>query len=341
MKNKAGKSWKRSHIYLAVVFLFAQPVVLASSAQAGAELRIWGLGEGRGSASPLLGVLIKLELDYMRLHPEVTFTHHLNGNDSALGGLYVGAADLIFMDREPTYIELDGYQQALAGQKPFTMPLMRGGVRSPAHSSPLVLVVNEMNPISTLKLSDLNALFNARVVARQTRSSTWAGLGLDASWSVRPVNLYGFASESAEGGTFSKTVMSGSRQWVCRYHEFSEMPNAFAAAKHVVEAVYRDADGLGLTTLDAVTAGVRVIAVGETAETAVLPSSQTLSSGEYVLGRTLSVLARADKKGRVSHAARSFIAYLASDKATAIISADGDYLPLSSGTLAKKGKTLK
>ena len=126
-----------------------------------ATIRIWGVGPGGRIASPLLGVLTKLEDDYRIGHPEVSFVHHLNGNDSALGGVYVGAADLALMDREPSYIELDGYQQAITGEKPFEIALMRGGTRLGEHSSPLVVIVNRRNPLRTLSTRQLEAIFSA------------------------------------------------------------------------------------------------------------------------------------------------------------------------------------
>src|SRR5947209_493511 len=81
----------------------------------GVTIRISGVGPGWHGESPLLGVLTRLEADYASEHPGVRFAHQLNGNSSALGSLYIGAADLALMDREPTYLELDGYQQAIAG----------------------------------------------------------------------------------------------------------------------------------------------------------------------------------------------------------------------------------
>lgn len=132
-----------------------KPPVKASkdTKNATTELRIWGVGGVAQSASPLLIILTKLEADYQREHPEVTFSHHLSGDDSALGGLYVGAADLALMDREPSYIELDGYQQMRTGRKPFELALMRGGARSGDQSAPIIVVVNSSNPLAQLKLS--------------------------------------------------------------------------------------------------------------------------------------------------------------------------------------------
>jgi hypothetical protein len=66
-------------------------------------LRVWGANDQVGQTNPLLEILTRLEAAYTRIHPEVSFTNQLHGNDSALGALYVGAADVVFMTRPPLY----------------------------------------------------------------------------------------------------------------------------------------------------------------------------------------------------------------------------------------------
>ena len=73
-------------------------------------------------------------------------------------------------------------------------------------------------------------------------------------WATHLVSLYGFPIDSAEAQTFSAVAMSNSRRWVCEYHEFEDASNVVAAVEH-------DRYAIGLTTLDAVTADVKVVAI--------------------------------------------------------------------------------
>jgi phosphate transport system substrate-binding protein len=302
----------------------------------GAVLRIWGIGaEGQGT-SPVLDILTKLEMNYRRMHPEVSFTHHLSGNDSALGGLYVGAADVVLMDRKPSYIELDGYQQVITGQKPLEIAVMRGGVQVGGHSSPMVVVVNKKNPLVRLTITELDAVFNAAHAPAGHQVRTWADLGLAGDWAKHPVNLYGFGTESDEASIFSKTVMADSRRWVCAYQEVSDRASAEEAAKRIVATIVRDPYALGLTTLDAMVSGAKVLAINDATGVARLPTKETLASGEYVLGRTVLALARADKDGHPESKVRDFLEYLMSAEAQAIISTDGSYVPVAEKVYASK-----
>lgn len=310
------------------------PKMSEGKESSGVVLRIWGVG-AKGK-SPLTAVLTKLEADYRKEHPEVSFTHHLSGNDSALGGVYVGAADVAFMDREPSYIELDGYQQVITGEKPFKMGVMRGGVQVANHSSPLVLVVNQKNPLANLSFSQLDAIFNAAHVPASHIVRTWGDLGLEGEWANQPLNLYGFEIEKAESRTFSKVAMADSRRWVCAYQEVKDSAGAENAAKSVVESVARDPYAMGVTTYDAVGTATKIVAVTEA-----MPTTETLSSGDYVLGQTVLVIARADKDGRAGARVRGFLTYLLSARAQAIIAADGSYVPLSEKLLVPERETLR
>ena len=321
---------------------------LAGTAQKGGEnarsvLRIWGAGaEGQSqSASSLPRVLTKLETDYRREHPEVSFAHHLSGNDSALGGLYVGAADLALMDREPSYIELDGYQQVIKGQKPYEVALMRGGTLSGGHSSPLVVVVNVDNPLARLTLDELDRVFDAKRQSTSHQVTTWGDLGLGAGWTDQRLHLYGLETGGAEAAIFSKVVMAGNQRWVCWYQEMKENGGSGNAARSVAEAVARDPYALGLTTLDAVTVRTKVLAITDTTGTARLPTADGLTSGEYPLGRTLLMLTRAEKNGQPEDKVRGFLEYLLGPRGQAIIASDSAYVPLSKKEIEHEREALR
>lgn len=304
-------------------------------------LRIWGAGGEDRSASPLLGVLIKLETDYRKSHPEVTFTHHLTGNDSALGSLYVGAADLVLMDREPSYIELDGYQQMIKGEKPFEIGVMRGGVHSGEPGSPLVVVVSSSNPLAQLTMAELASIFDAEHQSQTNQVRTWGDLGLTAKWKNEPLHLYGFGIESGEAMTFSKIAMAGDRRWVCGYKEMKPRSSTDNVAEDVAKAVARDTHAIGLTTFDAVTTGTKVVAIMDAAGVGWVPTRESLASGQYPFGRTLFALTKMKKDGHPEDKARGFLNYLLGPQAQTIIAADAAYVPLAENLIAHERETLR
>lgn len=126
-------------------------------------LRIWSQANETTGNGTLLQMLTRLEAAYSGLNPAVHFADELHGNDSALGGLYVGAADLVFMTREPSYIELDEYQQMIQGQTPLQIAVMRGSPSARGSNSPLVLVLNRGDPVTSITLPQLKSLARKEV----------------------------------------------------------------------------------------------------------------------------------------------------------------------------------
>ena len=305
-----------------------------------ATIRIWGTGNGRLGASPLFGLLAILEADYRTDHPDTDFVNSLNGNDSALGALYVGAADVALMDRDPSYIELDGYQQAIAGQKPFIEAIMRGGTAVGGHSSPLVIIVNRYNPLERLSVPQLERIFDATNEGAGQRAKLWGDLGLRGIWTSRPLHLYGFGIETDEARTFSKAVLNDSRRWPCGYREMEGVTGG-AVARRIRSAVASDTNAIGITTFDSVSADSKIVAIEGSGGKPIMVTPNTLRDGRYILGRTVFALAKAQKDGSVEAAVRSFLAYLVSARAESIVAADGEYLPLADDLLDPERKVLR
>jgi phosphate transport system substrate-binding protein len=282
-------------------------------------LRVWGAKSGE-----LLRALNRLEAGYRALNPDTHFDNQLRGNDSALGGLYVGAADLVLMTREPSYIELDGYQQMIHGQTPLQIAMMRGGPNAHGPASPLVLVVNSANPLVSVDLAKLKAIFTASHGSGLPVAGLWHDLGVKGRQAQRPIHLYGFDTESDDAVTFAVAALGNHPRWACNYKAAPDTPNA---ANRIFQEVQHDADGLGLTTLDAVGSNVKVLEIAASGG-AVGPTPEALGSGNYVLERTVFALARKTSEGNAEPAVRSFLAFVLSTQGRAILRSDGTFISL-------------
>jgi phosphate transport system substrate-binding protein len=304
----------------------------ASSSHATKVLRVWG-----AESSELLLTLNRLEAAYSVINPDTHFDNQLRGNDSALGGLYIGAADVAFMTREPSYIELDGYQQMIQGQTPLEIEVMRGGPTAHGPLSPLVLVVNSANPLASVDIPKLKAIFTVSHSTGLPAASLWQDLGVNGSQGRRPIHLYGFATESEEAATFSVAALGDRPRWACNYKATPDTPNA---ATQISQEVQNDLDGLGLITLDAVGPHIKVLEIAAS-RGAVGPTPEALGSGDYVLGRTVFVLARKTSEGNAEPAVRSFLAFLLSTQGQAILRSDGALLPLGDSEKKAAREALK
>jgi phosphate transport system substrate-binding protein len=304
----------------------------ASSSHDPKVLRVWG-----ARSSELLRALSHLEAGYSAINPDAHFDNQLRGNDSALGGLYVGAADLVFMTREPSYVELDGYQQMINGQTPLQIAVMRGGPTAHGPASPLVLVVNIANPLASVDLAKLKAIFTASHGSGLPVAGLWRDLGVKGLQAQRPIHLYGFDTDSDEAVTFAVAALGNHPRWACDYKAAPDTPNA---ASWIFQDVQHDLNGLGLTTLDAVGSNVKVLEIAASGG-AVGPTPEALGSGYYVLGRTIFALARKTSEGNAEPGVRSFLAFVLSTEGQAILRSDGTFISLGDSATKAAGEALK
>lgn len=297
-----------------------------SSVKTARLIQIWAFRPEQPELIQLDRLLHRLELGYRSDHPDTTFAHRFTGNDSAVGGVYMGAADIALMSRAPSFIELDGYQQVVAGRKPFMQTIMRGGSRSGPSTSALVIVVNRHNPLRRLSRRQLKSIFSGQCASDGNDAPTWAEAGLKGSWASRPLHIYGFDVGTVEAEVFSELALGGSGGWSCAYREVRST-SKLTAAQAIRRAVEQDPSGIGLTTMGAFSDETTVVAIDGANGKESLPDAQTLASGQYPLGRSVIAVARMDKSGNPDQNVRGFVEYLVSERAAKLIETNSDYVP--------------
>jgi len=83
---------------------------------------------------------------------------------------------------------------------------------------------------------------------------TWGDLGLNGSWSNKPIQRYGFNPANDEFARFFEdAVMVGSRKWNCEMHGFSDIQlpdgSLSEAGQQIVAAVAEDRYAIGYSSL--------------------------------------------------------------------------------------------
>jgi phosphate transport system substrate-binding protein len=278
-----------------------------------------------------MGALVRAwEQGFHKAYPEfsaVRFENSLTGDASAIGGLYTGAAELAVIDRPPLAIEVDAYQQG-AGHDPTGVPVATGSLATRHHAPALAIVVPPANPMRSITLEQLDAVFGADHRRGPIRVHTWGELGLTGEWADRPVHLYGFGINRVQSFLFEKAVMKGSQKWREGLREIADRSED--APPRIAAAVTTDPDGIGITSVDGVNAGVRVLAVGESASDASAPSEEVLAAGRYPLQRTVYAYFNRDIKSGMEPAVKAFVEYVLSEQGQAVVKGNG-YLPLAPG----------
>jgi phosphate transport system substrate-binding protein len=307
-----------------------------ATASAGDVIRIWGHGhKGQDYILTLLGAW---QDGFRRLHPNARFNNELDGNASAIGGLYTGTADLAILDREASFIEIDAYQQG-TGFDPFRIPVARGSVGIPHHTPALVVYVNRANPLSHLSLQQLDGIFDADHRLSMQSYKTWGDLGLTGDWAAKPIQLYTYNIQSAEVQFFERAALKGSQKFSCCLILFQAKPG-MSAEEQIASALSKDKYGLAVSSLPA--PGLKAVALSLSDDTTpVLATKETITAGTYPLARTVYIYSNRKPKTPVPSSIAAFLEYIVSPEGQAIVARTGGYLPLSPELAAKTKESLQ
>jgi phosphate transport system substrate-binding protein len=275
---------------------------------------------------------------FRRLHPDARFNNELDGNASAIGGLYTGTADLAILDREASFIEVDAYQQG-TGYDPFGIPVARGSVVISHHAPALVVYVNRANPLSRLSLQQLDGIFDADHRLGMQSYKTWGDLGLTGDWAAKPIQLYTYTIQSAEMQFFERAALKGSQKFSCCLNLFQARPG-MSAEEQIAAALSKDKYGLAVSSLPA--PGLKALALSSSdGTTPVVASKETITAGTYPLARTVYIYANRKPKTPVPSSIAAFLEYIVSPEGQEIVARTGGYLPLSPALAAKTKESLQ
>jgi phosphate transport system substrate-binding protein len=299
-----------------------------------APIRIWG--HGHKGQDYILTLLKAWQDGYRKLHPGARFEDELDGDASAIGGLYTNTADLAVLDREASFIEVDAYQQG-TGYDPFRIPVARGSVSVPHHAPALVVYVNCANPLDHLSLQQLDGIFDADHRLSEHRYKTWSDLGLTGDWAAKPIQIYTYNIQSAEVQFFERAALKGSQKFSCCLTLF-QAKRAMTAEQQIAAALANDKYGLALSAGPG--PGLKAIALSGTEDgSPVMPTAGTITAGSYPLARTVYIYVNRKPKAPVQANVAAFLEYVVSPEGQAIVAGTGGYLPLSP-ELAAKAKEL-
>jgi phosphate transport system substrate-binding protein len=299
-------------------------------------IRIWG--HGHKGQDYILTLLKAWQDGFRKLHPEARFDDELDGNASAVGGIFTGTADLAILDREASFIEVDAYQQG-TGYDPFRIPVARGSVDVVHHAPALVVYVNKVNPLNSLSMRQVDGIFDADHRLGPQSYKTWGDLGLTGEWAAKPIQLYTYDIQSAEVQFFERAALKGSQKFSCCLKLFAAKPG-LSAEKQIADALAKDRYGLALTTLPA--PGLKAIALsGADGDAPTLPTAKATVAGTYPLARTVYMYANRKPKSPMPARVVAFLAYIVSPEGQAIVARTGGYLPLSDELAAKAREALQ
>ncbi len=260
---------------------------------------------------------------FKKKYPNVNIQIEGKGSSTAPPALIAGSAQLGPMSREMKPSEIEQFEKKF-GYKPTKI-----GVALDS----LAVFVNKDNPIKSLSLDEVDAIFSKTRKRGLSDVTTWGQLGVSGSLAAKPISLYGRNSASGTYGYFKDhTLKNGDYKSTVK-----EQPGSAS----VVEGVAKDISAIGYSGIGYATSGVRALPLSDKKGGPVAAANyQNVLSGKYPLSRMLYVYV-AKKPGQpLPKITEEFIKYVLSKEGQEIVVKDG-YDPLTAGLAEKQLKALK
>jgi phosphate transport system substrate-binding protein len=311
---------------------FVDPALSAYSAKKAVDGRMTIAG-----SDTMQPVLSKLALEFRRRHPDMKIAVQ-GSRDSKLtpeqvfvNGIgtmrrgdgdpsgHFGAYDvqILASSRALTETEIQRFVSRY-GYAPLAIPIAQDG---------LAIYVHRDSPIERLTLGEVDAMFSTSRRRGLPDMQSWGQVGLDGSWEQAPIRLYGRDQRSTGTLPFFKHV-------VLRDGDFKKTILAQPGSASVVEAVGRDLHGIGYSGIGFQTSLVRPVALAEKdGMPYVLPTTDTVRSGEYPLSRPLYLYVNKNPQKDLDPKISEFLRFVNSREGQETVARAGVY-PLNATQVA-------
>jgi len=228
----------------------------------------------------------QLIAEYKKSHPPITFDLESKGTGYGFGALMGGFCDIAGASRFPLKEELEMARNRNVEYIDHVI-----GAYSVA------VVVNAANPIGNLTRGQVRDIFTGVI-------QNWKEVGgADA-----PIHL---SIRDPISGTHL-----GFRELAMENKPYADTPNLFTNYEAIVEAVAKDANGIGYSSLElANNAGVKPVSIG-----GIEPNAADVDKGDYPYARVLHLYT---SKGHETPEALDFIQFVLSPQGQAVLTRTG------------------
>lgn len=284
-----------------------QPLMakLAATFRAFHPNTIFGV-EGRGSSEAIREFM--LGLSYQRR------------GDKAIGRGTEGqsSADLLASSRPLTDQERKGFASN-HGYEPIGFPIAMDAVG---------IYVNNENPIGSLTLEQVDGIFSSTLKrSKGERLTTWGQVGLKDRWSEQPIHVYGRNKKSGTRDFFKHVALLDGEL----YDGVQEQPGSASE----ILAIAQDPLAVGYAGVGFSSSMVRIVPLATEGDGgAILPSTESVSNGQYPLARPLYLYVNKDPKGKLDPAISEFLKFLNSRQGQETV-ARANFYPLTSAQISK------
>lgn len=261
---------------------------------------------------------------FRKIHPNVQIQIEGKGSSTAPPALIAGTSQIGPMSRRMKLLEIEKFEEKY-GFAPTEV-----GVALDA----LAVYVNKDNPIKSLSLQEVDAIFSKTRKGGLTYDVTkWNKIGLDGEWSSRSISLYGRNSASGTYGFFKKKALFKG--------DFKGTVKEQPGSASVVMGITEDITAIGYSGIGYKTAGVRAVPLSKKKGGKAFEASYSnVLKRKYPLGRMLYVYIVKHPNKPLDPIVKEFLKFVLSVKGQEIVMKDG-YLALPGAAAAKQLEKLQ
>ena len=260
---------------------------------------------------------------FRKKYPNVRIQVEGKGSSTAPPALIAGTSQLGPMSRKMKKVEEEKFENKF-GFKP-----TRIGVALDS----LAVYVNKDNPVESLSLPEVDAIFSKTRKGGHQNIVTWGQAGVQGALAPIPISIYGRNSASGTYGYFKKKALfKGDYRTTVK-----EQPGSAS----VVMGVTEDLAGIGYSGIGYRTSGVKVVSLAKKQDgTPYAPNYENVLNGKYPLARTLYIYVVKEPHQPLPTLTREFLKFVLSKEGQKIVVKDG-YLPLPAKVVNKQLGLLK
>jgi len=303
-------------------------------AQVSGTIRIWGHGSFK---SDFMGRVVQSwARGFAKYQPDVKLENDMYGTASAIGALYVGAADIAILGEEISPAAAAAFER-VKHYAPVEIDVATGSLDVNYFDYAHVVFVHKDNPIAHLTLAQLDAIFGAEHRRSSRNIRTWGELGLTGAWANQRIQPYSW--KDLDFSLFiQRAVLGGSHRWSNDLRDFSHLRRGdgslYEAGQQILDALAADRSGIAISNVRYANPQVKAVALASADGAPYYAATKdNLISQRYPLTRIIPAFIDRPPGRPVDPRVREFLRYILSRDGQEDIALETGYLQLSAAAI--------
>ena len=311
------RHWVVSLLLFVGAKCFAAPEVPEYERQPGVAGNVTSVG-----SDTLANLMTFWSQEFRELYPQVKFQIQASGSSTAPPALTEGTATFGPMSRELKPSEIKAFTR-VHGYPPLVLRVALDAI---------AIFVERRNPLQGITLNEVDAIFSATRYCGSARAiNNWAELGIDHPSYRSPIRLYGRNSVSGTYGLFKDMALCDG--------DFRKTVNEQPGSASVVLSVASSRDAMGYAAYGYKTAGVRALPLGDTRDTVIPLTTETVRNEQYPYSRYLYLVVNKAPGKPLPTLEREFLRFVLSKQGQQQVQRDG-YFPIRDDMLLRQRRLI-